>query len=562
MQRLILLLCTLSGLFSFPASGQSSYIPLGSMSYPLLDRFEIKSGRLADPEEFNTSTRSYRRDAIARYIDSFPMQIPLSKQDYFNLSYLQNDNFEWSRSENTRSAKPVLKTFYRHRAAGISKLNKDFNLVVNPVAYAQAGYDTRLKKSVFLNNRGIEVRGSINNTFGFYTQVSDEIMDPNSWVGDFFSAYNTIPGVGYLQYTSPGSTTFNYWQASGYIVVQPSKFLDMQFGHGRNFLGNGYRTFYQSDFSRDHLYLRANTHFWKINYTNIWGTLYDYLSPALGRDSVPPRHYYATTHLSLNVLHNFNVGIFQTISYSRRLGSRALGMDAQYFNPIIFYKPVENGLNSPDKTILGMDLKYNFARQFSLYGQAVISEFVLEEVLAGNGWWGNKQAYQLGLKYIDALHVNNLDLQIEGNLCRPYMYTSFNPLNAYVNYNQNMAHPLGANFAETIVLIRYQPVNRCVLKLTGIISRYGNDTALSNWGRDIRKSYSPVPKEYGNTIGQGVTTKSTYLDLTMGYMLKHNLFIDVQLAYRKTGGNPWFSTETFLITTALRWNISERRWDF
>lgn len=557
-----MILCTGFGMLTFPALAQSSYVPLGSLSYPLLDRFEIKSGRLADPLEFNTSTRSYRRDAIARYIDSFPMQIPLSKQDYFNLSYLQNDNFEWSRSENTRSVKPFLNTFYHHKAAGISKVTKDFNLIINPVIYAQAGYDNRLKKSVFLNNRGLEIRGSLYKTFGFYTQVSDEIMDANSWVGDYFTDNLTIPGVGAWQFTSPTSTTFNYWQASGYIMVQPSKFLDMQFGHGRNFLGNGYRTFYQSDFSRDHLYFRANTHFWKINYTNIWGTLYDFVPPGSIRDSVPPRHYYATTHLSVNLLPNFNLGIFQTISYSRRLGSRALGMDAQYFNPVIFYKPVENGLNSPDKTILGMDIKYNFARHFSLYGQAVISEFVFKEIIAGNGWWGNKQAYQLGLKYIDALNVMNLDMQLEGNVCRPYMYTSFNPLNAYVNNNQNMAHPLGANFAEVVALIRYQPGERWMIKSTGIFSRYGNDTASSNWGKDIRKSYSTVPNMYGNTIGQGVTTNATYIDITTSFMFKHNLFIDVQLAYRKTSGNPWFATETLLITTAVRWNISERRWDF
>jgi hypothetical protein len=46
-------------------------------------------------------------------------------------------------------------------------------------------------------------------------------------------------------------------------------------------------------------------------------------------------------------------------------------------------------------------------------------------------------------------------------------------------------------------------------------------------------------------------------------MVKHNVFIDLQLLYRKTGtGMGIFDTETFFANVAFRWNISERRWDF
>lgn len=562
--RLTLFLLFMALLWNTQAAmGQSAYIPLGSMGYHMLDRFEIKSGQLASPLSFNSSTRSYRRQDITRYIDSFPLLPALSRQDYFNLDYLQNDNFEWSTSESTRSIRPLNRVFYRNKAVLLDSRQKDYNLVINPVVYLQSGFDTRLKEPVLLNNRGVDIRGSIKNLIGFYTQVSDELLRPNSWVDDFYKAEQVLPGTGLIQRTGVGNTgLFNYWQASGYVVVRPSPYLDAQFGHGRNFLGNGYRTFYQSDFSVDHLFLRINTHIGKINYTNIWGTVTDFVPLAAGRDSVPPRHYYATTHLSINLFKQFNIGFFQTISYSRRLGSRALGMDAQYLNPVIFYKPVENGLNSPDKTILGMDWKYNFARHYSLYGQMVISEFVLAEVIGGNGWWGNKQAYQLGLKYMDAFGVSNLDMQLEGNLCRPYMYTSFNALNAYVNYNQSMAHPLGANFAEGILIARYQPANRLFLKFTGIFSRTGNDTSGSNWGKDIRKPYTSLPREYGNFIGQGVATNSMLFDLTATLMPKHNFFIDLQIAYRETGANTFFQTSTLLYTLALRWNINERRWDF
>lgn len=539
--------------------GQGTYIPLGSYSQHVMDRFEIKSGRLATPAEFSTASKSYQRNRIALYIDSFETQgLKLSKQDYFNLAYLQNDNFEFSNSESTRS-RAILKHLYKSKAALYHQKQKDFTLVVNPVAYLQAGYDSRKKDLTTLNTRGVEMRGTIGNNIGFFTHFSDEIFKINSWVNDFYIAESVIPGAGFLKTTD--GKTFNYGNASGYVVVQANRYIDVQFGHGRNFLGNGYRSLFMSDFSRDHLFLRANTRIWKINYTNIWGQMYNYVGG--GQSKLPKRHYYATTYANVNVTKRLNIGLFQTISFQRDSGFSDGGYDLQYLNPVIFYKPIENGLNSPDKALLGLDFKYNFRQHFSVYGQFAISEFVMSNVLARKGWFGNKQAMQLGVKYMDVANISNLDLQLEANIARPYMYTSFNPRNAYVNFNQNMAHPLGANFYEYIGIVRYQPTERLNLKATAIVAIYGNDTNDSNWGRDIRLNYYRYEREFGNTIAQGIRTNLYLADVVASYMLKHNLFIDVQLLYRKTDSElAIFNTETLMACLSFRWNFAERRWDF
>lgn len=541
---------------------QSSYIPLGSYSMHQLDRFEIKSGRLAEPSEFNTSTKSYQRHRIATYVDSFNLvQARLSSHDYFNLAYLQNDNFEYTSSESTRSKRSIF-GLYKEKAALYKVEEGDFKLVVNPVAFLQAGYDTRLKSTTMVNNRGIEIRGSIGKSIGFYTQFSDEISKLNSWTLDLYRQDSIVPGAGLLK-TSDNYRTFNYGLASGYIVFQPNRYIDVQFGHGRNYLGNGYHTFYMSDFSRDHLYLRVNTRIWKIQYTNIFGELHDYINSFSGVRRNPTRHYYATTYASINLSKKVNLGIFQTVVFQRDSGYADGGYDPQYLNPIILYKPVENGLNSPDKTIMGADIKYNFARHFSLYGQAVISEFVMKEVLSGNNWWGNKQAFQLGLKYIDVLNISNLDLQVEYNQARPYMYTSYTSLNAYTNNRQSMAHPLGANFRELVAIARYQPFDKLFLTGKAIVATYGNDTANSNWGKNIALPFGTRMREYDNVIGQGVKTNLYLFDLTASYMVKHNLFIDLQMSYRKTSSEMnLFNSETVWGTVSFRWNISQRMLDF
>lgn len=544
---------------------QGSYLPLNSNGIYFLERLEIKSGRLATPQEFSTSNKSFQRHRVAAYVDSFDVTgAKLSNRDYFNLDYLQNDNFEFSNSQSTLSKRKFL-GLYRHKAAGLSVVSKDFNIVMNPITFLQAGYDTRAGKVININNRGLEMRGTIGSKIGFYTALNDEIITPNSWTFDFYLANRAIPGAGFLKNTPTDSVTvpINHSIGTGYLVYQPNKFFDVQFGHGKNFLGNGFRTFYISDFSRNQLFLRVNTRVWKINYSNIWGTLYDSVPPT--QRVKPKRHYFATTYANINLSKSFNVGLFQTISFYRDSAYGFTGYEPEYLNPIIFYKPIENGLNSPDKTIIGADFKWNFLRHFQLYGQFVISELKVKEMINNRGWFGNKWASQLGLKYIDFLGISNLDLQMECNIARPYMYTSFNPKNAYVNFNQNMAHPLGANFYEYLGIIRYQASNRLTLKASGIFAIYGNDTNGSNWGKDIRRSYEDqsLPRTFGNKIAQGIKTNLLIADLLVSCMVKHNLFIDFTALYRKTSSDmAIFNTETVYVGAALRWNFSERRWDF
>ena len=559
MRKLLLLL-----LIVFTSSivmAQSSYVPLNSLSMHMLDRMEIKQGRLATPQEFNTTAKAYKRISIARYIDSFDItSTKLSKVDYANLNYLQTDNFEYSNSENTKTKTSLWNTgIYKHKAALADYTEGDVAIIFNPVTYQKFEYDNNQGEVLWYNNRGIEMRGRIGNSFGFYTQVSDVIHNANTWDKAFYDKDSVIPGQAFLKTTD--KKNFNYLQASGYASFQAGQYFDIQFGHSRNFLGNGYRSLMISDFSRDHLFLRVNTRVWKINYTNIWGQLYDYVRP--GQSRLPKRHYYATTHANINITKRFNLGLFQTISFQRDSGYSDGGYDLQYLNPIIFYKPIENGMNSPDKTIIGLDWKYNFAKHFSVYGQVVLSELVVKELFTNSGWAGNKAAFQLGAKYIDVFGISNLDLQVEHNRANPYMYTSFNSKNAYVNYNQNMAHPIGANFKENIVIVRYQPSAKLFVWAKGMVSTYGNDTNGSNWGTDIRKPYFTFENEYGNYIGQGVTTHQYIGELIVSYMFWHNVFVDLQLVYRQTkSALPQFESKTLNPAISLRWNINATKCDY
>lgn len=548
---------------------QSVYVPLQSYGMHVIDRMEIKQGKLGTPDLFMTNNKSYLRKTIAFYADSLlKSDRELSQQDIFNLEFLQNDNLEHSVAEKRLSKKRIGKTnLYKHPGAMYAVDIPDFDLVINPQLYIMPEYDRALVgNQPHFFQRGLEIRGRIGERLGFYTSLVEEIQRMNTWNREFYRDNQVIAGNNFI-YTSavpdPTDTAnYSYWVHQAYLSYQANKYIDLQFGHGNHFFGNGYRTFMRSDFSTNSLFFRSNTRIWRIHYTNIWGGMYDY-SPFTSRFNWIQRKFYATTHASINITDKLNIGLFETTIFNRDSGFEARGYDPQYLVPIIYYNAIDNARNSPDKNLVGIDFKYNFAKHFSLYGQMMISEMNLRRRFKGDGWWGNNEAYQIGLKYIDVLNVSNLDMQWEYNQAAPYMYTSFNPRNSYTNFNQSMAHPLGANFREWIYIIRWQPTNRFSSQSMLIYTIMGNDTNGSNWGRNIGLSYFTRMRETGNFIGQGVSTNLFITQQVFSYMYRHNLFFDLHVIYRNQSSElRLFESNTINIALGLRWNVALRQCHF
>lgn len=206
-----------------------------------------------------------------------------------------------------------------------------------------------------------------------------------------------------------------------------------------------------------------------------------------------------------------------------------------------------------------MDAKWNFLNHFQLYGQFVLDEFYLKHLRNANGWWANKWASQLGIKYIDVLGLQNFDLQLEWNRSRPFMYSHRSDYTSYTHQSQPLAHPLGANFDEKMLLIRYQPLNRLSLQAQYLQASFGADSLNSNYGGNIFLNYNTRTLGFGNKIGQGVATRLQLVSLTASYMLAHRLYLDLAHTYRRQStalDEPNNSTHT--ITAGLRWNIGRR----
>lgn len=557
--------------FTIPVftSAQSTYLPQGDKQNILLERLEIKAQ--ADSVLNFSKTRPFNRHTyVMNGVKSYLVkrgEASLSRTDKYNLRSVYLNNTEWlgdEERENYKSRKPILKNFYTTPANLYEVHVKDFDLVVNPVVQFALSKERDNDQSLFLNTRGLTVRGKIANKIGFWAYLTDnQERDPlytQQWIRD----RRAVPGAGfYKPFKDPGGV--DYFDARGYFTFNVTKYIDVVFGYDKNFIGNGYRSLFLSDFGNSNLFLKLNTRIWKINYQNIFMELANAEVP--GGDKLVGKKYAAMHHLDVGVTKWLNIGLFEGVVFGR-----VDHFDFSYLNPIIFYRSIEQQNGSYDNAVAGLDFKANVAKKFQFYGQLLLDEFKLSELKANDGWWANKWGIQIGAKYVDAFRIKNLDLQVEMNRVRPFTYSHRDSVANFTHYNQPMAHPLMANFGEYIGVVRYQPAPKWMIQAKAIVYQQGRDSVavgspnFSSFGSNIFLPNVPPyrTRDYGFDIGSGWKTNVFYGSLLVSYEWKENLFFELFGSYRKqdTRTPPITAANSTVVSLGVRWNMHRREFDF
>jgi Capsule assembly protein Wzi len=554
------------------AAAQSTYLNQDSKDARFIDRLEIKQQTNTD---LNFSTlRPFNRKAVVRqaeFLDSARMgytdsmgvdkykewtDLDLNPIDEYNLHSFLMNNSEWVTGprEDFMSKKPLLKSFYKTKSNFIEVKNNDLFLAVSPVLQITQALESGYGKPIFINTRGLMARATIGKKIGISTFITDNQERGPQFFQQQVNKLRAVPGVGF--YKSFKTAGVDYFDARGYITFNAAKFVDIQFGYDKNFIGNGYRSLFLSDWGNSYLFLKLNTKIWKFNYQNLFMELMPQFKK--NGDSLLDRKYAAMHHLSINVTKWLNIGLFEGVIFGRR--NR---FDFQYLNPVIFYRHIEGSVGSPDNAVAGLDFKANVAHRLQLYGQLLLDEFILSEIKNNPTSWVNKWGIQAGLKYVDAFGVRNLDVQLETNRVRPFTYSHRDTIANYTHYNQPLAHPLGANFQEFIAIANYQPQKKWYINAKIIYYTQGVDTAGKNFGASPFRSYLTRPSENGFSIGG--PDKATCLNsfLQVSYEYKENLYFDLSYQYRNYKlASTGVRNNTNLITAGIRLNMFRRNYDF
>lgn len=540
-----------------PRSGPvSTFIPLNEPSYHMLDRITIEDcGDSLSGSIFTGIKPILMEPLIASPIDGFFPQFPYSCIGDVDDEYLINE------LSNPRSRKPILKYFYRTPAHLFHVDEPDFQLAIDPVLDLKAGFERGTGELKYNNTRGVEVEGVIGKRVGFYSYIGENQGNFMEYVHDRIADnYSVMPGEGRVKVFKNNPNIVDFLAARGYITVRPIKQIHVQFGQDKNFIGNGYRSLLLSDYGKDYFFLKLNTRVWKLNYQNLYTEFIDYRAINEMNDAYIPRKYAAFHTLSVNLTPGLNVALFEGTMFAGQ-DSTHRTFELQYLNPIILYRTIEYHTGSSGNVVLGLDAHWNFLHRFQLYGQLVLDDIIWREMLNGNGWWGNKYGKQLGVKYINVAGIRNLDLQLETNIVRPYTYSHDNLAINYSNFHQPLAHPLGANFKEGLVIVRYHPLPKLFLKGTLISANYGADDDSTNYGSNIFLPNTSRPHDYGNITGQGYSTQLLYADFLASWMIFHNVFLDLQLTIRNSSSG-LESNRAFYGALGFRMNMPERRFEF
>lgn len=549
-------------LIPFAATSQTTYLPQDARENILIERLEIKSQK--DSILNFSKLKPFSRKSVIPVIENFAVPVEglfdsssnkLSSVDLYNARMAMMNSSEWT-TQKFSGKKPFLKSFYKTPANLFEVNTKDFFLAVNPVFQYYIGKEKDNDEHIFLNTRGVTLRGRIANKIGFAAYITDNQERDPQYVQEWSTARKAVPGAGF--YKDFKTTGYDYFDARGYFTFNATKYIDFQFGYDKNFIGNGYRSLYLSDFSSPYLFLKINTRIWKFNYQNLFIELNS--AQRLNADQLFPKKYAAIHHLDLAVTKWLNIGLYEAVIFGR-----TNHFEFGYLNPVIFYRSIEQQNGSIDNAVVGMDVKANVARKFQFYGQLLLDEFNMVETKKNSGWWANKVAYQLGAKYIDAFNIKNLDLQIESNRIRPFTYSHRDSVANYTHYNQPLAHPSGANLQEVIGMIRYQPAPKWMLLAKAFYIMQGKDTGNVSFGSNIFLPSVPPYRtsDYGYDLGDVVKGKTGLASLLVSFEWKPNFFIEVNTVYRKEGATTISpSKNTIVIYTGIRWNMHRREFEF
>lgn len=544
---------------------QSSGVPLNAPSYHILDRLDITSG-VKSP--IHPELKFFAREDAAAYalaVDSLSER--LTRLDRSDLQYIFDDNNDCIADTArycSHNSKGLFKVFYKTPANLFEVNAKDFSLRVNPMFNFFIGQVQDDPELVFMNQRGLEVRGAVDDKVFFYTNLVETQARFANYVTEWIDNYRSIPGAGFYKTYRPRvldiENGYDFNLATAYLSIRASRHVGIQLGHGRHFIGNGYRSLFLSDAGNNTFYLKINTRVWKFHYQNLFMELSPVSKAQFSGNELLPKKYVAAHYLNYRITPKLSIGLFEATVLNR---SRQF--ELQYLNPVILYRTVEGMIGSPDNVIVGFDGRWNLFDRFQVYSQFLLDEFLFSAVVKPEekGWWGNKFGFQAGAKYINAFGVDHLDLQLEYNSVRPYTYSHYDSLNSYTHYNQPLAHPLWANFKEIIGIVRYQPLPRLQIMARFIHAKTGDNTPGENWGANPLLGYDSRVQDYGNYIGQGVAARINIFGLDASWMLYHNLFVDLKVLMRKKdSADDTRDLSTKLFGIGLRMNIWNQNPDF
>lgn len=377
----------------------------------------------------------------------------------------------------------------------------NFHLIINPVVNGTFEKSNEEIKAVkndennIVNSRGFYIRGFIGEKFGFTSYLVETQASFSSYIDSSIYHSKVVPGEGFANVFKTKS--YDFPVAQGNLFYKPFNFLEINFGHGKNFIGDGYRSLILSDAAFNYPYLKYAFQYKQFQYTVMYAAFQDINYPH-SYEAGYLKKYYTLHALSTKLFNRLHLSIYESTIWNPIKNGKAGNIEAKYFNPLIGIETTSYGLSDKNNVLLGSTFKFDFTKNITIYGQYVIDNL---QKFNKNSDSLNKTAFQLGFK-LNNLFSKNIFALFEFNSIDDLTYTHFNSnnLSSYSHYNDALASPTGNGSTELIAKLAYY-YKRLIVEADFVNAQSMNNYNLySNRSffqyADVNKLNSTVERKY------------------------------------------------------------------
>ena len=441
-----------------------------------------------------------------------------SKPNLFPYMEKQDSLFYYKTGRNWLRRKLLQDNFIHIEKTDSTNNEKNrFELVIDPLFNFSTGQEQQLSKNsnTYNNTRGVIASLKINHNLFFETSF----IENQSVFPDYIAKQVTLKkdALGHGRWKPFKENGFDYAMSSGVLWWKMNKHVQVYAGHGKQKIGNGYRSFLLSDQSFNYPYLRFDLSFFnsKINYTSTYALLMN-LTPTVnintnkpqGTEALLQKKPFSYQYLHFNIHKCFQLGLFQGIVWHASDEKNKLNLTADFFNPLLFANLGIYGFKSKPLTLAGLDAKIQLTKTFNTYFQLCTDG--KKDSLKNTQSIG----LQTGVKWFNAFGLKNLFFQLEYNEFTNGLYQSKLSVKqeSYLHYNQSVGYAFNSNNGNEIICFIAYRYKRLLFSLkNNLLPDYSfQQSILLNEGK---MSFILQPKTNMN-VSVGVISRNIHHDAT------------------------------------------------
>jgi hypothetical protein len=250
---------------------------------------------------------------------------------------------------------------------------REIRLSIDPLFEGKVGSSWMNDKptDIYTNTRGVLVQADLGTAFSMQSGFFENQAFFPEYIRNFTTNYGVVPGQGRTKKFK--DTGFDYSSSFGHMSWEPCKYVSLQMGYGKQFIGNGYRSILLSDAAFNYPYIKAVGRWWKnrIQYSTSFAELQSLTRQPLGQTAEALFKQKAASFHFLNILPHprFEIGLFESIIWQRWDSTGTMPANLGMFVPAIGYNTATIGFGQTNNVLVGLNAKVKITNNMSVYGQ-------------------------------------------------------------------------------------------------------------------------------------------------------------------------------------------------